>query len=506
MYYDGERWLKAVPSLKEFNELLLLSENIDRLVKEYTAKVEDYHNQNVENNKAIRRDLDSLFASTTSYSYLSSTKSDQLIVNGKCETAGNENFNDFKITFEHPAVLENYSNPVFYTDKPYSRMISSLPIFVNPESEYIFSFRHFTKSVRSSSLVYLTQYDMDGLEITQREVGYVDGTQSKIVNRLNPGDTYIYVDDLRKIRDGYSEHYKKNTCISIWSYTSSQGHKYGPYTYTRNTIKDNIESFDVINNRIKLASPYSGNSIPVGTDISLNAYEEPYGNYIVTDDYNKWKKYRMIISDVNDSGKIFHEKRTPYTIVNNEVEFEDEQIDSFKFFPGVYFCKLSVTSNMAEEHNSKSSYFADISMRENIISKEEYELLRRDLSRIKKDIDDLLELLNKLNSKISLYENRIQKIGKSMLAKTEWKELSETDKNKYDSSFSAKIVLPANIVLNSKSSCDINFNPVFEKEVVKASVKRYTQLENASKTVELFADKIPEDNLEYEAIIFSGAE
>ena len=243
---------------------------------------------------------------STTYEKMQS-KGEQLIVNGNAMMGNNTNFSGLvfdgaatnnspgsftvpenKIGINHSAVTDEY-----------------FPII--PQNWYKFSLDVKSKLGLGTMYTYLGYYDVDKLAIQGKNCAYLVGSTTKLAQDLKPGDTVAYVADLSnwKVQQYY-------TYISVWNYTNSFGYTYPTETYTRNLVgilqqsgsKPAEDAFDYSNNCIKLASAYTGATIPAGTDVSQCFYATSYYYIPLRAQVipQEWTTYSAVIKGINNEG------------------------------------------------------------------------------------------------------------------------------------------------------------------------------------------------------------
>lgn len=158
----------------------------------------------------------------------------------------------------------------------FNNVVSDL-IPYDPNTEYVLSYWSRLNKNSSSGEAYfaLFPYDIDKKLIFNNMTPALNEYTYKLAKDVEAGDEYIYFEDLTNWSTG-----KFERVIAFYNYTDSTGYTYPVGTYTRNIIDYKTQSnLDKANNRIKLASPYSGVTIPKSTPVMQHKWRYTYPYY-----------------------------------------------------------------------------------------------------------------------------------------------------------------------------------------------------------------------------------
>lgn len=101
--------------------------------------------------------------------------------------------------------------------------------------------------------------------IDQTMSDHFSDRETVISQQLNSGDSIVYINSVNNFAIG---HFSR---LGIYPFED-----YPEYTYTRNFVT--FDSIDMGNNSLSLSSPYSGNTLPVGTKVAQ--LKASYGTYM----------------------------------------------------------------------------------------------------------------------------------------------------------------------------------------------------------------------------------
>lgn len=108
-------------------------------------------------------------------------------------------------------------------------------------------------------------YDSQMRSIDQTMSDHFSDRETVISQQLNSGDSTVYINSVNNFTIG---HFSR---LGIYPFED-----YPEYTYTRNFVTFN--SIDPGNNSLSLSSPYSGNTLLVGTKVAQ--LKSSYGTYM----------------------------------------------------------------------------------------------------------------------------------------------------------------------------------------------------------------------------------
>lgn len=172
----------------------------------------------------------------------------------------------------------------------FNRCASDL-IPYDPNTEYVLSYWSRLNKNSSSGKAWfaLFPFDIDKKLIDCTMTPGLNEYTYKLAKDVEAGDEYIYFEDLTNWSTGRYE-----WIIAFYNYTDSTGYTYPVGTYTRNFIDYKTQSnLDKANNRIKLASPYSGVTIPKSTPVMQHKWRNrsPYYGQNGACTNHEWKHW-----------------------------------------------------------------------------------------------------------------------------------------------------------------------------------------------------------------------
>lgn len=231
------------------------------------------------------------------------SKGEQLVANGTGLLGDNTNFSSW--TFDGANANNtpgSFTMPAGYR----GGVFTDEYIPIDPQNECLLSFD--AKSLKGLGTLYafLDFYDADKNQIVAGNHIFLAGTKTKLARDLVAGDTVAKVEDLSKWVTNKTYH----VWLAFWNQKNSFGYTYPAETYTRNRWQmknsNNLPTSDALdyeNNCITLNSPYTGATIPAGTELSQGADGATY-KYIVTNVVvpTEWTTYSGKIKGVDYSG------------------------------------------------------------------------------------------------------------------------------------------------------------------------------------------------------------
>jgi hypothetical protein len=209
------------------------------------------------------------------------SKGEQLIVNGNGMLGDNTNFS----TWTFDGAQTNNSSGSF-TMPSGTRLEPRTDEFflINPNCEYTLSLD--IKSLNGLSIFYafVDFYDVDKKLISAGHHIYYKGSTTTLAKELKQGDTVIYLTD----SSGWNTSFSYGFYMIVWNYVNSFGYTYPAETYSRNRITLpqsgnylNRANINKTTHTISLNSAYSGETIPVGTQVSQGGDGATY-KYLVS--------------------------------------------------------------------------------------------------------------------------------------------------------------------------------------------------------------------------------
>lgn len=191
---------------------------------------------------------------------------EQLVVNGNAQLGNNTGFSawEFDGTEAYNSVgsFKRSAGGMVFTDDFFA---------IDTREDYKISMDMKSKDGVANILSFVAMFDADKNEIKLYHTWSYAPSMTKLAKDLVAGDTWAYVEDVSKWHATYSNARR----ISVWNYKNSFGQEYAPGYYTRNQIDmyhvgaaPTADAFDKANNAIRLASAYTGPTIPAGTWVS----------------------------------------------------------------------------------------------------------------------------------------------------------------------------------------------------------------------------------------------
>jgi len=156
------------------------------------------------------------------------------------------------------------------------------------------------ENIRSRFYFMIICYDKYFREINHRQVGMYANTATTLSQALNPGDTWVYMQDISNWQDDGTTNYAHTKSLALW-HPNDEKPLLTPYKYTRRTF--NVVEVDKTNNRVRLQNPYSGDVIPAGSPAcnTRDGSTYPYiGGSNQWTDLNEWK-YMSGLSTSSDN-------------------------------------------------------------------------------------------------------------------------------------------------------------------------------------------------------------
>ena len=235
------------------------------------------------------------------------SKGEQLVTNGNGLLGNNTNFS----RWEYDGAVANSSSGSFTKTQEGTRYnVIAIDDFlpVNAAKEYTLSFDVKSKNGIASLYSMLIFYDADKQAIQSGNHMFVSGTTTTLAQDLKSGDTVIYLTDA----SGWSTTAGYGFYMLLWNYKNSYGYTYPAETYTRNRLElprssDNklvSTCLDKTANTITLTTPYSGETIPEGTEVTQGREGATYkyigasNNVIPTE----WTSYSGKVTGLDFSG------------------------------------------------------------------------------------------------------------------------------------------------------------------------------------------------------------
>ena len=270
----------------------------------------------------------------------STTRGENLVVNGDLSFKNNLNFSNFTYVAEQGTngYLSRTSNSVT-TDT--ANLYIPIDIY---NKSYEMGMTARSNQAEAKYYIGFRSYDIDKQEISPAHVMYVQNTLTTLARDLNNGDEYIYITDLTNWNKN-ADQYRR--AFIFWNYKDSTGYEYPELTYSRNISSADAysnENIDTSNNRIKLNVPWDKGYVKAGTKMSQRSSG-------ITFIYN-FKTLESISTEWENlsktqSGIMF---AAPKSIYN-------------EFWPATRYIKISWYNNYQNTPNTTTDY-KDIYIRE----------------------------------------------------------------------------------------------------------------------------------------------
>ena len=228
--------------------------------------------------------------------YREDIKNANLVENGDQEYGNNYNFSAFE--------YRESENCLSLTSGSSTVMTSN---FIKVQGNGLDSFDRYRldcyikgENIRSRFYFMIICYDKYFREISHRQVGMYANTATTLSQALNPGDTWVYMQDISNWQDDGTTNYAHTKSLALW-HPNDEKPLLTPYKYTRRTF--NVVEVDKTNNRVRLQNPYSGDVIPAGSPAcnTRDGSTYPYiGGSNQWTDLNEWK-YMSGLSTSSDN-------------------------------------------------------------------------------------------------------------------------------------------------------------------------------------------------------------
>lgn len=267
-------------------------------------------------------------------------RGENLLTNGTALMGSNYNFPDFTFV----------GNESYYSGGAF-RFIGSTPntnftsefMPVDPNLRYKLKFHAKSELNRGRYYAMCATFDVDKLSITATNHMYRANTLTTLAQPLNNGDNVVYLTSAANWDNtgtaGVSTHLRS---IILWNYTNSFGYTYPALTYSRNWTGDawNPGSINFTNNTITLRVPWSGGSVPAGTQLSNGSAGGSFKYIALSNNLlpTTWTEFVGIMEGVDLSG-------------NNA---------GAKFPPGTAFAKIGWLMDYQGTPPAETAYFANL--------------------------------------------------------------------------------------------------------------------------------------------------
>jgi hypothetical protein len=207
--------------------------------------------------------------SLDSNSYLSrsllESRGENLIYNGNGFLGDNTNFSSliFDGTKNHGS-----KGSFTRTSTTYATPYSTYSFPLNPNEKYKVSVDGISSNNAATMYIFIDFRDVDGRQIRQNQVRYVEASTTTLAQDLKNGDTTIYLTNV----SGWSTASTSAAYLGVivWDITNSYGYTYQPGEFG-NVYHGAFTSgatIDLTNNSIPLSTAWSHGTIPAGTKIS----------------------------------------------------------------------------------------------------------------------------------------------------------------------------------------------------------------------------------------------
>lgn len=260
----------------------------------------------------------------------STTRGENLIVNGDLSLKDNTNFSSF--TYNSEGYFSRTSS-----SSTSDTMNNFIPVDIYNKS-YEMGMTAKTNNAEANYYIGFRLYDIDRESISPAHITYIPNTLTTLAQDLNDGDEYIYITDLTNWNKTTDSGYRR--AFIFWNYKDSTGYEYPELTYSRNISDSDAysnEKIDLENNRIKLNSPWNKGYVKAGTKMSQRSSGVVfiYNMKSLQPISTEWENISKIQSGIVNTGS-----DSPYT----------------KFWYGTRYIKLSWYNNYNELKNVTTSY------------------------------------------------------------------------------------------------------------------------------------------------------
>lgn len=198
------------------------------------------------------------------------SRGQNLVSNGYATLGDNANFSGF--AFDSADAFQSGGSFSHRATGSATRFTDELMPY-DPANAYKLSY--YIKSDCADARYYdiLDCYDIDRLQITDRNTIFTPGSTTRLSADLKPGDMHVSLESAAGFNASDSDGRQYfNRGLMFWDYANSHGYVYAPETYTRNRYdslwSSNAAAIDKSGNRVALDAPWSGRAIPKGTSVS----------------------------------------------------------------------------------------------------------------------------------------------------------------------------------------------------------------------------------------------
>lgn len=228
----------------------------------------------------------------------------ELVYNGKGKSKDNTNFS--KLDYDKK---NKYRwKPSFSYQGEASNRIQDKIIPVNTDLTYRMTYMiKGSPATGSKAHGLVVPVDIDEKEISPLHTMYHEGTLTTLRQDLEEGDTVVYLANADNwVNSAGNKEYNRR--FIFWNYIDSRGNEYPAESYSRNGSDINAWSDGAVNfkrNTITLNKPWTGETIPAGTELSNGSNGRAYKNIAGSDFVipKDWEEKTGKINGVDYSGK-----------------------------------------------------------------------------------------------------------------------------------------------------------------------------------------------------------
>lgn len=194
-----------------------------------------------------------------------------LVLNGDANLGDNTNFSALTYNSSESCFTYTSASSIWLSDE-------YIPIKgdgINNIDQYVLS-GEFKQPAGTMSRYYFMMACHDKYKnlISHWDVAFYSNTETTVVQEINNGDEYVYLDDITNWYDDTLDVYDHQKTFCCWPIGIAE---YTPFTYSQHT--QTVTFVDKVLNRLKLQNVWSLGTIPVGSQ-AINSYSGSSYSYI----------------------------------------------------------------------------------------------------------------------------------------------------------------------------------------------------------------------------------